>query len=143
MSLALGFISQKHNTFYSLNFNPSEKPNNSFVNESDINHLAEYFPSIFTSFPKEICLNCNIVNQIVVGDKVMRCLSFVSTISKEQDEIMSFYMKTNDKSKLETKSFDSIHIKLTDINGELLQCENPSTPTLVNLLFSVDNTKHE
>ena len=115
---ALGFRREVRDDEHLIDFNPKELTNQQ-INIKTAN--AVFNPNINLLRPKNIFVNCNIVNQSVVGSQSMRLLRIVSTIGQTENEIMSFPMRSDDFARLEKDFFESIEIKLTDNMGRPVQ----------------------
>lgn len=137
-SKALGFASAaqiKEGSDFNFNFNKGKKTNNNVRSKSKITAFIK--PAIFAKTPQEIFINCNIVNQMLVGKTSMRLLNFVSTTGKLDDgPIMSFPIIADDFARIEMKSIENIEITLTDSEGKLIEAvEDVANPTIINLFF--------
>jgi len=91
-------------------------------------------PNLWFEFPKQICIECDIIEHMLIGNRLVRSLRCVNIIEEKDDGIMSFIFQEHDYCEVKEKSFDIIHIKITDINGRPLKCERNGN-TLVHLLF--------
>lgn len=132
LSKALGY-SQTVDETKLFNFNQRK------VKNKDI-QLTEYSsshtPDIFLKSPKDICVNCNLVTRTSVGNTSMKLLNYIPIGDQINNSIMSFTMNSNDYVKLQNKSFESIEIKLTNLKGEDLGCDQKNViPTTINLMF--------
>ena len=137
-SKALGFASTtqlKEGGDYVFRFNTKEQTNRAAPKKARV--TAYIKPSIFIKTPQEIFINCNIVNQMVVGNTSLRLLNFISTTGKlEEAPIMSFTMNTDDFARIEMKSIENIEISLTDNKGNLIGAvDDEENPTVLNLFF--------
>ena len=84
----------------------------------------------------EICIQTNITEHMVVGNKLMNIIGYISTVGKDNESVISFHMKTDECSKLLLRSFDFIEIRLTDLDGNTIQIvEDGNIPTVVNMMF--------
>ena len=118
LACALGYRREVRDDSYSIDFNPREKTNAQLSLRTT---TGTYIPDINLLKPKNIFVNCNLVNQSLVGSKSMRLLRIVSTIGQTENDIMSFPMRSDDYARLEKDFFESIEIKLTDNLGRPLQ----------------------
>ena len=132
LTAMLGFQNQVKNEFAVLSFNENKLTNNQL---SVTRFGAFYDPNIMLLTPTELCVHCNIVGQSAVGSSSMSILAYVSTIKWMEDHMLSFYMKTNDFSKVTTNSFETINIKITDMDGDVIEEKDNTTSTILNLMF--------
>ena len=95
---------------------------------------AEFPISLWDGWPTHICVQCDLAEKMIVGSKPMRTLRCINISEERENRIMSFSFAQNDFSQLAMTSFDSIHIRITDLEGKLLKANN-STETIVQLMF--------
>ena len=88
--------------------------------------------------PTEICVQCDLIQESVVGNESMKTLGYFPLIGKFDDNVMTFNIKSDNFTKLITKSFDTIEITLTDLNGNILPYDEnfDNISTVVTLMFS-------
>lgn len=133
MATALGFQKRLSSSPWVYNFSSGKVTNK---NPQITTKAATYTPNLFVLSPKEVCIQCNIIDEMCVGRESMQILGFASLVGKYDSNTITVYMKTNEYSKLFLKSFESIDIRLTNLQGDLLEFDNAhSSPTIVNIML--------
>lgn len=88
--------------------------------------------------PRHILVCCDIVENSIVGDKQLPVLKLV-TLDKEDKPVLHFDFEYNDYLQMKLKDFESIKIKLMNINGQPLQ-DDDSIPTRLQMVFINTNS---
>ena len=115
------------------NFNKDEVSNREITS---VDREAPNPINLFLSFPTELFVQCNLVAPMIVGEKSMRAIEYVSLVGKLTDYIMSFDIKDTNFSPVILESFDTIEIIITDRYGNLVPFDAFGSPaTVINLLF--------
>ena len=71
-----------------------------------------------------------------VGHNYMKVLNFLAVGNEIDNSVMSFHLKSDDFSKLVIKSFESIEIKITDLEGNNIGMDkSENIPTIVNIVL--------
>ena len=86
--------------------------------------------------PKHVIVSCNIVENSIVGDKQ---LPVIKVLTLSEEKVLNFDFTYNDYLQMNLKDFESINIKLMDINGLPLQFDN-SIPTRLQMVFINTNS---
>ena len=103
-------------------------------NNVAVMRTAEHPPNIWLKFPRQICIQTNIVEHMLVGNKLMRNIRSVSTNKPRSGDIMSFTFLQNNFSEVKTTSFDCIEIVISDIDGNVLKSDD-DIETVIQLMF--------
>ena len=100
-------------------------------------YFGEFPIDLWSGQPRQICIQCDIVEKMLVGSKLMRNLRCINIFEEMNNQVMSFSFDQNDFSRVEMKSFDSLEIKITDMNGEIITSDNQfiNIETIVQLMF--------
>ena len=136
LSTALGFQQNITNVRHKLDFNSQERtPVSSLPGNKQF--TASFPPNLLVSSPKEICVQCNLIDEMCVGQESMRMLNFISIGDEIKNKVMTFHLNSNDYSKLKIKSFESINIRITDVQGKDLQLSSTTaSPSVVHIVFT-------
>ena len=127
----LGFISDINDGIVQHNFFPEGK-------RMKLKFQGQFPAAIWSGQPGQICIQCDLVEKMIVGSKLMRNLRCINIFEEKNNNVMSFSFDQNDFSHLAMKSFDSIEIRITNMDGEILTTDKQVTnmETIVHLMFT-------
>ena len=143
LACLLGFSRKVRDTEMEHNFFPDK-------NWRKKGFKADYPPNIWVFHPKQICVQCDIVDSTVIGHRHIKALQCMSIVEEKEEKIMSFTFPNDDEIDLAISSFDTIEIRLTDLADKDLQMdvsgidvdEEDSMGTFVQLTFvNIDKKK--
>ena len=84
--------------------------------------------NIWVFHPKQICIQCDIVESSLIGQKYLQSLQCMSIVEEREERIMHFSFSNDDDDYvgLESCSFDTIQIRITDLNNNCLKMDVPN-----------------
>ena len=100
--------------------------------------ISTYNVNLNHGRPKNILINCSIVDKMNVGRKMLRLLKFVQLSDKdgEKSDIISFSFYHNTPAQLAINWFHSITISMTDLTGNVIMTQNENShPSVLHLMF--------
>ena len=69
------------------------------------------------NIPKQLMISCNIIEYSLFAGEMKQILRIISLPENYGDTFFNFEFFTNEYLNLETKSFDKIRIRITDLQG--------------------------
>jgi len=97
--------------------------------------IAPYEPNIFATYPKNLIIGCDVVENTILGGEHVKRLRMVTNSQHSSSKILSFEFLQNDYVDLNVKEFKSIQIDIMDATGNIVKTDS-STPTRLQLTFS-------
>ena len=97
--------------------------------------IAPYEPNLFASYPKNLIIGCDVVDNTIFGGEHVKLLRMVTNTQHSSNRILSFEFLQNEYIDLNVKEFKSIKIGIMDATGNFLKTDS-STPTRLQLKFS-------
>ena len=97
--------------------------------------IAPYEPNLFASYPKNLIIGCDVVDNTIFGGEHVKLLRMVTNTQHSSNRILSFEFLQNEYIDLNVKEFKSIKIGIMDATGNFLKTDS-STPTRLQLTFS-------
>ena len=97
--------------------------------------IAPYEPNIFATYPKNLIIGCDVVDNTIFGGEHVKLLRMVTNSQHSTSKILSFEFLQNEYVDLNVKEFKSIQIAIMDATGNIVKTDS-STPTRLQLTFS-------
>ena len=122
LAVILGFT-KPFESFYGFN-----------LNDYDF-HIAPYEPNLFATYPKNLIIGCDVVDNTIFGGEHVKLLRMVTNNQHSTNRILSFEFLHDEYVDLNVKEFKSIKIGIMDATGNIVKTDS-STPTRLQLTFS-------
>ena len=122
LAVILGFT-KPFESFYGFN-----------LNDYDF-HIAPYEPNLFATYPKNLIIGCDVVDNTIFGGEHVKLLRMVTNNQHSISKILSFEFLQDEYVDLNVKEFKSIQIVIMDATGNIVKTDS-STPTRLQLTFS-------
>ena len=97
--------------------------------------IAPYEADMFRSYPKNLIIGCDVVDNTIFGGEHVKLLRMVTNTEHSSSNILSFEFLQNEYVDLNVKEFKSIQIAIMDATGNPVKTDS-STPTRLQLMFS-------
>ena len=97
--------------------------------------IAPYEPNLFATYPKNLIIGCDVVDNTIFGGEHVKLLRMVTNSQHSTSKILSFEFLQNEYVDLNVKEFKSIKIGIMDATGNFLKTDS-STPTRLQLTFN-------
>ena len=97
--------------------------------------IAAYEADVFVTYPKNLIVGCDVVDNTIFGGEHVKLLKMVTNIEHSSSNILSFEFLQNEYVDLNVKEFKSIQIAIMDATGNSVKTDS-STPTRLQLMFS-------
>ena len=97
--------------------------------------IAPYEPNLFATYPKNLIIGCDVVDNTIFGGEHVKLLRMVTNNQHSISKILSFEFLHDEYVDLNVKEFKSIKIGIMDATGNIVKT-NSSTPTRLQLTFS-------
>ena len=97
--------------------------------------IAPYEPNLFATYPKNLIIGCDVVDNTIFGGEHVKLLRMVTNNQHSISKILSFEFLQDEYVDLNVKEFKSIHIAIMDATGNIVKTDS-STPTRLQLTFS-------
>ena len=110
---------------------PLEKFHGFNLNEYDF-HIAPHEPYI--TYPRNLIIGCDIVSDTIFGGEHVKLLRLVANPINTSSEILSFDFLQNEYVDLGVKNFDTIRIRIADVDGKTIKSLS-DTPSRLQLMF--------
>ena len=110
---------------------PLEKFHGFNLNEYDF-HIAPHEPYI--TYPRNLIIGCDIVSDTIFGGEHVKLLRLVANPINTSSEILSFDFLQNEYVDLGVKDFDTIRIRIADVDGKTIKSLS-DTPSRLQLMF--------
>ena len=110
---------------------PLEKFHGFNLTEYDF-HIAPHEPYI--TYPRNLIIGCDIVSDTVFGGEHVKFLRLVANPVNTSSEILSFDFLQNEYVDLGVKDFDTIRIRIADVDGKTIKSLS-DTPSRLQLMF--------
>ena len=110
---------------------PLEKFHGFNLTEYDF-HIAPHEPYI--PYPRNLIIGCDIVSDTIFGGEHVKLLRLVANPVNTSSEILSFDFLQNEYVDLGVKNFDTIRIRIADVDGKTIKSLS-DTPSRLQLMF--------
>ena len=110
---------------------PLEKFHGFNLTEYDF-HIAPHEPYI--TYPRNLIIGCDIVSDTIFGGEHVKLLRLVANPINTSSEILSFDFLQNEYVDLGVKDFDTIRIRIADVDGKTIKSLS-DTPSRLQLMF--------
>ena len=97
--------------------------------------IAPYEPNLFATYPKNLIIGCDVVDNTIFGGEHVKLLRMVTNNRHSISKILSFEFLQDEYVDLNVKEFKSIQIAIMDATGNIVKTDS-STPTRLQLTFS-------
>ena len=97
--------------------------------------IAPYEPNLFATYPKNLIIGCDVVDNTIFGGEHVKLLRMVTNNQHSISKILSFEFLQDEYVDLNVKEFKSIQIAIMDATGNIVKTDS-STPTRLQLTFS-------
>ena len=97
--------------------------------------IAPYESDVFTIYPKNLIIGCDVVDNTIFGGEHVKLLKMVTNIEHSSRNILSFEFLQDEYVDLNVKEFKTIQIAIMDATGNPVKTDS-STPTRLQLMFS-------
>ena len=98
-------------------------------------YIALYEPNLFATYPKNLIIGCDVVDNTIFGGEHVKLLRMVTNNQHSTSTILSFEFLQDEYVDLNVKEFKSIQIAIMDATGNIVKTDS-STPTRLQLTFS-------
>ena len=98
-------------------------------------NISLYEPNIFVMYPKNIVIECDILDETIFCGEHVKLLKMVTNIEHSTKNLLNFEFLQDEFIDLNIKQFKNIQINIMDATGNLVKTDN-STPTRLQLEFS-------
>ena len=98
---------------------------------------APHDPNIFLTYPRNLIVGCNIVENTIFGGQPFKLLRLITNSENLNSDILSFEFLQDEKVALKVREFKSIHISILDATGSPVKSES-KFPTKLQLMFSLE-----
>ena len=98
-------------------------------------YIALYEPNLFATYPKNLIIGCDVVDNTIFGGEHVKLLRMVTNNQHSISKILSFEFLQDEYVDLNVKEFKSIQIAIMDATGNIVKTDS-STPTRLQLTFS-------
>ena len=122
LAVILGFT-KPFERFYGFNLNDYDS------------HIAPYESNLFATYPKNLIIGCDVVDNTIFGGEHVKLLRMVTNNQHSISKILSFEFLQDEYVDLNVKEFKSIQIVIMDATGNIVKTDS-STPTRLQLTFS-------
>ena len=118
----------------------TSSPKNSQSLRFDENHeyIAPHQPNMFLTYPKNLIIGCDIVDDTIFGGQHVKLLRLVTNTSNLTSEILTFDFQQDERVSLAIREFKSIHISILDASGNPVKSES-NFSTKLQLQFSLES----
>ena len=86
------------------------------------------------NLPRQLMICCDIIENSLFAGEMKQILRIISLPEGNEDTFLNFDFSTNEYLKMESKSFDKIRIRITDLNGVPIKIAG-SLSTRLQILF--------
>ena len=124
LACILGYTSTPK-TFQSLRF------------DENLQYIAPHDPNIFLTYPKNLIIGCDIVDDTIFGGQHVKLLRLVNNTTNLTSDILTFDFQQDEKVPLNIREFKSIHISILDASGNPVKNES-NFSTKLQLQFSLE-----
>ena len=100
-------------------------------------YIAPHAPNLFLTYPRNLIIGCNIVENTIFGGQPFKLLRLVTNSHHLDTDILSFQFLQDAKVALKVREFKSIHIVILDASGTPVKSES-NFPTRIQLMFSLE-----
>ena len=114
---------------------PFERFNGFNIVDEDDYKIAAYEPDLFATYPKNLIIGCDVVDNTIFGGEHVKLLRMVTNNQHSISKILSFEFLHDEYVDLNVKEFKSIQIAIMDATGNIVKTDS-STPTRLQLTFS-------
>ena len=124
LACILGYTSSPK-TFQSLRFDQHQQ------------YIAPHDPNMFLTYPKNLIIGCDIVDDTIFGGQHVKLLRLVNNTTNLTSDILTFDFQQDEKVPLNIREFKSIHISILDASGNPVKNES-NFSTKLQLQFSLE-----
>ena len=114
---------------------PFERFNGFYIVDEYDPKIAPYEPDLFATYPKNLIIGCDVVDNTIFGGEHVKLLRMVTNNQHSTNRILSFEFLHDEYVDLNVKEFKSIKIGIMDATGNIVKTDS-STPTRLQLTFS-------
>ena len=114
---------------------PFERFNGFYIVDEYDPKIAPYEPDLFATYPKNLIIGCDVVDNTIFGGEHVKLLRMVTNNQHSISKILSFEFLHDEYVDLNVKEFKSIKIGIMDATGNIVKTDS-STPTRLQLTFS-------
>ena len=114
---------------------PFERFNGFYIVDEYDPKIAPYEPDLFATYPKNLIIGCDVVDNTIFGGEHVKLLRMVTNTQHSINKILSFEFLQDEYVDLNVKDFKSIKINIMDATGNIVKTDS-STPTRLQLTFS-------
>ena len=98
-------------------------------------YLAPYEPNLFVTYPKNLIISCDVVDNTIFGGEHVKLLKMVTNTMHPSTNILDFEFLQDEYVDLNVREFRSIKIAILDATGNPVKTDS-SIPTRLQLMFS-------
>ena len=124
LACILGYTSTPK-TFQSLRF------------DENIEYIAPHNPNMFLTYPKNLIIGCDIVDDTIFGGQHVKLLRLVTNTTNLTSDILTFDFQQDENVSLSIREFKSIHISILDATGNPVKSES-NFGTKLQVQFSLE-----
>lgn len=95
--------------------------------------------NITANLPRQLMISCDIIENSLFAGEMKQILRIISLPENYEDTFFNFEFSTNEYLKLESKSFDKIRIKITDLNGDPVKIMGNLSTRLQILFLNINS----
>ena len=120
-----------------LGYTSSPKTTQSLRFDENIEYIAPHNPNMFLTYPKNLIIGCDIVDDTIFGGQHVKLLRLVTNTTNLTSDILTFDFQQDEKVSLGIREFKSIHISILDASGNPVKSES-NFATKLQLQFSLE-----
>jgi len=98
-------------------------------------YLAPYEPNLFVTYPKNLIISCDVVDNTIFGGEHVKLLKMVTNTMHPSTNILDFEFLQDEYVDLNVREFRSIKIAILDATGNPVKTDS-SIPTRLQLMFT-------
>ena len=121
-----------------LGYTSSPKYSQSLRFDENQEYIAPHQPNMFLTYPKNLIIGCDIVDDTIFGGQHVKLLRLVTNTSNLTSEILTFDFQQDERVSLGIREFKSIHISILDASGNPVKSES-NFSTKLQLQFSLES----
>ena len=120
-----------------LGYTSSPKTTQSLRFDENIEYIAPHNPNMFLTYPKNLIIGCDIVDDTIFGGQHVKLLRLVTNTTNLTSDILTFDFQQDEKVFLGIREFKSIHISILDATGNPVKSES-NFGTKLQVQFSLE-----
>ena len=120
-----------------LGYTSSPKMYQSLRFDQHIQYIAPHKPNMFLTYPKNLIIGCDIVDDTIFGGQHVKLLRMVTNTTNLTSQFLTFDFQQDEKVPLGIREFKSIHISILDASGKPVKSESKHS-TKLQLQFSLE-----